>query len=141
LLSGHIHCSPPFNVICPLISCLTFGVQSTFAVAVHYPVKRDGGEGKETIPQRHPPARIMFGRGLISALPQNSSSHPHLSSFRARIGRPFVVGRGGALSGDVWRFELGRGCGGALRRAGGGKVECVRWRRWVVSNRLNNSLD
>src|ERR1700722_11208990 len=29
LLSGHIHCSPPFNVNCPLISCLTFGVQST----------------------------------------------------------------------------------------------------------------
>src|SRR6516164_7176918 len=29
LLSGHKHCSPPFNVIGPLNSCLTFGVQST----------------------------------------------------------------------------------------------------------------
>src|SRR5438552_17815394 len=29
LLSGHLHCSPPFNVNCPLISCLTFGVQSS----------------------------------------------------------------------------------------------------------------
>src|SRR5260370_9555914 len=28
-LSGHKHCSPPFNVIGPLISCLTFGVHST----------------------------------------------------------------------------------------------------------------
>src|SRR5260370_19858146 len=27
-LSGHKHCSPPFNVIGPLISCLTFGVHS-----------------------------------------------------------------------------------------------------------------
>src|SRR2546423_13531403 len=25
LLSGHKHCSPPFNVIGPLISCLTLG--------------------------------------------------------------------------------------------------------------------
>src|SRR5262249_660306 len=31
LLSGHKHCSPPFNVIGPLISCLIFGVQSTNA--------------------------------------------------------------------------------------------------------------
>src|SRR5215470_5807962 len=29
LLSGHKHCSPPFNVTCPLISCLTFGVHSS----------------------------------------------------------------------------------------------------------------
>src|SRR4029077_8393119 len=29
LLSGHKHCSPPFNVIGPLISCLTFGVHSS----------------------------------------------------------------------------------------------------------------
>src|SRR6516225_588422 len=29
LLSGHKHCSPPFNVIGPLNSCLTFGVQSS----------------------------------------------------------------------------------------------------------------
>src|SRR5260370_41743191 len=27
-LSGHKHCSPPFNVIGPLNSCLTFGVHS-----------------------------------------------------------------------------------------------------------------
>src|ERR1700680_4626248 len=28
LLSGHQHCSPPFNVAGPLIACLTFGVHS-----------------------------------------------------------------------------------------------------------------
>src|SRR5215469_10300699 len=28
LLSGHKHCSPPFNVIGPLTSCLNLGVQS-----------------------------------------------------------------------------------------------------------------
>jgi hypothetical protein len=28
LLSGHQHCSPPFNVAGPLIPCLTFGVHS-----------------------------------------------------------------------------------------------------------------
>src|SRR5260370_8299868 len=28
LLSGHQHCSPPFNVAGPLISCLTFGAHS-----------------------------------------------------------------------------------------------------------------
>src|SRR6516162_2134834 len=32
LLSGHKHCSPPFNVIGPLNSCLTFGVQSKSSV-------------------------------------------------------------------------------------------------------------
>src|SRR6516225_6857956 len=34
LLSGHKHCSPPFNVIGPLNSCLTFGVQSTSATTI-----------------------------------------------------------------------------------------------------------
>src|SRR5215469_201745 len=29
LLPGHLHCSPPFNVSCPLTPCLTFGVQSS----------------------------------------------------------------------------------------------------------------
>src|SRR6516225_4843381 len=33
LLSGHKHCSPPFNVIGPLNSCLTFGVQSISSLA------------------------------------------------------------------------------------------------------------
>src|SRR5215469_13665739 len=36
LLSGHKHCFPPFNVIGPLNSCLTFGVQSKMDLSRFY---------------------------------------------------------------------------------------------------------
>jgi hypothetical protein len=45
------------------------------------------------------------------------STHPHRDSTHLCVDRrPFVVGRPGALSGDVWIFELGHGsCVSALK--------------------------
>src|SRR5207237_4697417 len=55
LLSGHQHGSPPFNVAGPLISCLTFGVHSSYAVRIHYPPGRFDGR-RELSTLRAPPA-------------------------------------------------------------------------------------
>ena len=40
LLSGHQHCSPPFNVAGPLIACLIFGVHSSHHCHLRQPVLR-----------------------------------------------------------------------------------------------------
>src|SRR6516162_3863044 len=58
LLSGHKHCSPPFNVIGPLNSCLTFGVQSKWSSP---PVRPYSLPGLST--SRPFPAQTAFPRG------------------------------------------------------------------------------
>jgi hypothetical protein len=64
---------------------------------------------------------------------------------RVQIGLHLFSWRGGA----EWRcvdFELGRGCGGALRRAGGEVIACMRgdfecdFDRLVWSSRHNSSF-
>src|SRR5436853_1274574 len=65
LLSGHKHCSPPFNVICPLISCLTFGVHSS---AAHNPSMKSSAVSSEKLDTLLPlgwagcQGRPFFGR-------------------------------------------------------------------------------
>jgi hypothetical protein len=69
VLPGHLHCSPPFNVNCPLIHCLTFGVHSTetgpYDVGSSADLKGGSvvGDGLDIhhVPQQQPAGQVIEG--------------------------------------------------------------------------------
>src|SRR5262249_49426259 len=86
--SGHKHCSPPFNVIGPLISCLIFGVQSTHAVPFPRPhpwrqpnsingkcanrkLSQPRGSPQETVPRIVPTSKPYHVTRSATRLPES----------------------------------------------------------------------